>query len=363
MGLAAISYASIAQAQTSDGADDQSDAAEVIAEPDDFFAPLNEFLTMEAPLVVDDDNDLPVISFISENDLFGGTDRNYSNGLRIERYSSASEANIWLRRVAAIIPLIDIDQTEIRQGVGLAHAIYTPSDIRLRPPDPQDRPYAGWLNLSLSATATDVSNDQQHSVQLNIGVVGPSAFGRFVQDEWHALIEEKQPLGWDSQLKDELGIEIIGERLRRLGKTEIGPLEVDFAGFTELTLGNVHTHLGLGGVARLGFDLDSGFGPPRIRPSLSGAGVFDPHENFGGYVFVGLEGRAVAHNIFLDGSLFRDDSPKVTDRRTFVGDLEGGVALHIKRVQLAFTYVHRTEQFKYQDGPDRFGAVSLSIAY
>lgn len=322
-----------------------------------------EFMNRPAPLVVDDDFDTPVTSIISENDLFGGTDRNYTNGLRLERFSSASEANIWLRRAASLIPLIDIEQTEIRQGVGLAHAIFTPADIREVPPDPRDRPYAGWLNVSLSAVATDVSHAQQHAVQLNVGVVGPSALGRFVQDEWHALIQERQPLGWDYQLDDELGIEIIGERLRRLGLYSFGSFEVDSAVYSEVSLGNVHTHVGVGAIGRIGFDLDSDFGPPRIRPSLGGAGVFDPTEDFGGYLFFGLEGRAVAHNIFLDGSLFRDDSPHVEDRRLFVGDFEGGLAVHVKRVQVAFTYVHRTEQFKYQAGPDRFGAVSLSVAY
>ena len=50
------------------------------------------------------------------------------------------------------------------------------------------------------------------------------------------------------------------------------------------------------------------------------------------------------------------------DRRTVVGDLQAGVAVHYRSVQVAFTFVHRTEEFVRQDGPQRFGAVSVSIA-
>ncbi len=71
----------------------------------------------------------------------------------------------------------------------------------------------------------------------------------------------------------------------------------------------------------------------------------------------------MGHNTFLDGSFFRADDPHVTGRRTFVGDLQVGAAINIKRIQLAFTYVHRTEQFVAQAGPDRFGAISISAAY
>ena len=114
-------------------------------------------------------------------------------------------------------------------------------------------------------------------------------------------------------------------------------------------------------MARIGWDLSADFGPPRIRPALAGAGVFKPGQPFGGYVFAGVEGRAIARDMFLDGNLWRD-SARVEDRRDYGGDLQFGVALHQGDVQVAFTYVHRTEEFVAQSGPQRFGAVSISIA-
>lgn len=306
-----------------------------------------------------------VWSLTSENDLFGGTDRNYSNGLRLERVRPANEITPGLKWVADRIPVLDLKRTELRQGFALSHTIFTPEDIEAEIPDPTDRPYAGWLYASgtvVGTTRLGPSQMVQDVLQVNLGIVGPSAGGKFVQENWHDLIQAVEPRGWESQLKDEFGFEITAQRLRQYEGPELPfGLETDYALHGGVTLGNVRTFASAGGMARIGWDLSSDFGPPRIRPALAGAGVFKPGQPFGGYLFAGIEGRAVARDMFLDGNLWRD-SARVEDRRDFGGDLQFGVALHQGDVQLAFTYVHRTEEFVAQSGPQRFGAVSISIA-
>ena len=306
-----------------------------------------------------------VWSLTSENDLFGGTDRNYSNGLRIERVRPANAVTPALDWVANRIPLLDLDRTELRQGFALSHTIFTPEDIEAETPDPTDRPYAGWLYASgtvVGTTHLDDGGTIQDVLQVNLGVVGPSAGGKFVQENWHDLIQAVEPRGWDSQLKDELGLEITAQRMRQFDGPDLPfGLETDYALHGGVTLGNVRTYAAAGGLARIGWDLSSDFGPPRIRPALAGAGVFKPGQPFGGYLFAGVEGRAVARDMFLDGNLWRD-SARVDDRRDYGADLQMGVALHQGDVQVAFTYVHRTEEFVAQAGPQRFGAVSISIA-
>ncbi|MEL6567459.1 MAG: lipid A deacylase LpxR family protein [Pseudomonadota bacterium] len=301
-----------------------------------------------------------VISLTSENDLFGGTDRNYSNGIRIERVSGADRVFPLLRETAELIPGLNLERVKLRQGFALSHAIYTPEDISTPDPDPNDRPYAGWLSVSGTVVASD--EDTQDALQLNLGIVGPSAAGKFVQTIWHELINGVEPEGWDSQLKDEPGIELIAQRLQLFDGPDLPfGLKTDYGLHIGGALGNVRTYAAAGGMARIGFDLNADFGPPRIRPALSGAGVFRPDQPLGGYLFIGMDARAVARDIFLDGNTFRD-SPSVSDRRDFVGDVQAGVALHYKALQVSFTYVHRTEQFVAQDGPQRFGAISIAIA-
>ncbi|MEL6386650.1 MAG: lipid A deacylase LpxR family protein [Pseudomonadota bacterium] len=304
-----------------------------------------------------------VVAITSENDLFGGTDRNYSNGIRAEFISRPDRAAGIFRTVADYIPGLTVDRTIIRQGFGIAHAIFTPEDISLVEPDPTDRPYAGWLAVSGTIIANDA--DTQDSLQINLGVVGPSAAGKFIQTNWHELIDGVEPQGWDSQLEDELGVEIVAQRQQVFLRTTALPfgLEADAAYNFGGSLGNVRTYADIGIMMRFGGTLDAKeFGPPRIRPALAGAGGFEKKPGFGGYVFAGFQGRAVARDIFLDGNTDRD-SARVDDRRDLVADFQAGTALHYKSLQVSFTYVHRTEQFVAQDGPQRFGAISVALAY
>ena len=321
----------------------------------------------------------PVSTVVVENDLFGGTDQNYTNGLRLSWFGPANEVHPWLKAAARVLPWSNIGyekcgvvasgegdpgqsacaaDTRLRQGFEVGHAIFTPEDISAVEPNPNDRPYAGWLFGSGTAVAT--TGDVQDTVQLNIGLIGPSALGEQAQVNWHKLIDGREPRGWDAQLHDELGVELLVQHQRRFDGPKFGDLQTDWALHGVTAFGNVRTYAGAGAMVRVGFDLDADFGPPRVRPALTSAGVFRPNKPLGGYLFAGIEGRAVARDIFLDGNTFRD-SPSVS-KYPLVGDAQAGVAINILGLQLSFTYVYRTKSFEGQDGPDRFGAVSISFA-
>ena len=100
--------------------------------------------------------------------------------------------------------------------------------------------------------------------------------------------------------------------------------------------------------------------PPQTPPSVPGSGFFIPLHCFGWYLFPGIEGRAVARNIFLDGNTFRDS--RNVDKEPLVGDLQFGIAITWRNLRLGYTHVLRTREFKGQgDRRDDFGALSLSL--
>jgi hypothetical protein len=112
---------------------------------------------------------------------------------------------------------------------------------------------------------------------------------------------------------------------------------------------------------RYGRNLALDYGPPRIQPSIPGSGFFVPPANFAWYLFAGFEGRAVAHNIFLDGNTFKDS--RSVDKEPLVGDLQWGIVLTWRGVRLGYTHVERTREFKTQNGHDKFGSVSISMSF
>lgn len=297
-----------------------------------------------------------------ENDVLGGTDRYYTSGLQIAARSPTSDPPGLLRWLDQRLDAWGWGG-DVRWGFGLGHQIYTPRDTLTPRPDPRDRPYAGFLYGALVLQRQE-ERRALSTFELQLGVVGPSALGEFVQNNIHDLIKDYSANGWDRQLKDEPGVNLVFERIQRLPAPGLGRFEIDALPAVTLSLGNVATYAGAGVTLRVGQGLDADFGPPRIRPALVGSAFLDPRagETFGWYVFAGAQGRAVGRDIFLDGNSFRD-SPSVP-RRALVGDLSAGLVVHWRGLRLAYSQVFRSEEFYGQrGGAQSFGSLGFTVRF
>lgn len=299
-------------------------------------------------------------TFVWENDYFANTDRNYTNGVRMSYISGFKKPNGVSKFVAENI-LGANDEAGIRRGFAVGHSIFTPQDISTATPLPDQHPYAGWLYGEYTVVVEQRNVVDQFTLQT--GMVGPSAQGEFVQNNWHKLINGDPANGWDNQIKNEFGMVLSYDRKMRallsVGDSSFGADATPSFGWS---VGNIHTNARVGVTFRLGTDLTNDYGPPRVRPSLAGSGFFAPKKKFSWYLFAGASGTAVAQNIFLDGSLFRDGDPSV-DSNTFFGDFQVGIAMQVRRAQIAYTYVVRTKEFTQQENEQEFGAVSISVKF
>ena len=125
-----------------------------------------------------------------------------------------------------------------------------------------------------------------------------------------------------------------------------------------ITLGNIRTHAGVGGMFVIGSSQLQDT-PPRVRPAVPGTGVFmDSGNTVDWQVFAGAEGRAIARDIFLDGNTFSNSHS--VDKRYFVGDLSAGAALSYDDYRLAYTLNYRTKEFKTQNKDSIFGSLTLT---
>ena len=79
------------------------------------------------------------------------------------------------------------------------------------------------------------------------------------------------------------------------------------------------------------------------------------------YVFARVDGRAVAHNIFLDGNTF-GDSPSA-DRKVLVGDVSVGASVNYRNTKLTYALVYRTKEFEAQKEAQLFGSISINVPF
>jgi len=299
-----------------------------------------------------------------ENDLWGsGTDRHYTHGTRI-LYMPKSEAPQWVKDWLRRVPFFG-QQKETFLEFSLGQNLFTPDDIEREQLIEDDQPFAGWLYGSVAALSMIKSKKNYrigNSLELTVGVVGPSAGGEDVQRAVHRIVDTRTPRGWDNQLKDEPGVILTYSRLwEYFFRQKSWWSQVSLAPHTAYALGNIYTYLGTGVMLRVGHNLRSDFSPPTISPGFPGTTYFRRSEAVSWYVYAGIEGRAVARNIFLDGNTFRDSHS--VDKNLVVADVQVGIAFRFKNIRLSFSNVFRSKEFKGQTQISEYGAVNVTVMH
>ena len=316
-----------------------------------------ESFAAESARQVEDDKG--IFSAVLENDIFAGTDRGYTNGVRFAWMSSERNIPTWANNAATnLLPLTNDGKKRISVAVG--QNMYAPNDLTRTDLIRGDRPYAGWLYGSLGMVSD--TGKLLDTAVLTVGVVGPLSGADKTQKFVHKTIGDQKPQGWENQLDNEPGINFAFERKWRnfLQQSALG-VSVDVIPHMGMNVGNITTDASVGATLRAGFDLPADYGPPRIRPSLPGSDFFIPTQEVGGYVFTTVEQRAVGRNIFLDGNTF-EGGPSV-DKNIFVSSLQVGVALTYDSARISYTQVFTSKEFKGETRYPQFGAVTVSYRF
>ncbi|MBW6521079.1 MAG: lipid A deacylase LpxR family protein [Desulfoarculaceae bacterium] len=307
------------------------------------------------------------INVYFENDLFSGTDRNYTNGVKISLISpdllsfvESGKLPDWSIEYVYRLPFINDPDPALRRKVefSLGQNMYTPADISRSDLIADDRPYAGWTYFA--AAFHTKSSKRMDTIELQLGLVGPQSYAEETQNGVHELRDLDRANGWEHQLKNEPGLAAIYERKWRLAPfISRGTFAIDAITHLGGALGNVATYANTGFETRLGWNLPNDFGVSLIRPA--GNTGFSVRQQPGGYFFVATNGRAVLQDIFLDGNTFTDSHS--LSKKPLVVDLAGGASLYIKQCKLTWTQVLRTKEFDGQAANHSFGSLSLTFLF
>lgn len=309
-----------------------------------------------------------------ENDLFADTDQQYTNGTKIS-WVSPDVTEYVQTNFPVLTEFIDrevhflSDEYDVKNlAFSIGQNMYTPEDTAATELIETDRPYAAWLYLSAGFHA---KNDRvQDTFEVQFGMVGPAALGEEIQDLVHDFRGIPDSAGWHNQIRNEPGLNLVGERRVRLEADNTGMgWEADAIASGGFVVGNVSTYLNMGIEGRVGYNLPQDFGTTHIRPGGE-TNIPFLHERFDGLrreqdygvlLFASVEGRAVARDIFLDGNTFRDSHS--VDKEPLVADFAVGVKFKLRSFKVSYSMVHRTKQFKLQPDSHTFGSMMVSFTY
>ena len=251
---------------------------------------------------------------------------------------------------------------EPRFGVGfwVKQHMYTASDIEIADPDPDDHPYAGWLTLGAAFQRAD---EHRHDhVGLEIGVVGSWSFAediqKWVHDTWP---DEIDPEGWDTQLANELAVNVTYQRTWRTDRADLGGLQMDMLPAVRFDGGNVFIRARGQTTLRLGWNMPDDFGPASFLgiKDHTGGGIEDPNNPWSVYGYATVAADAVGRNMFIDGNTFANS--RSAEREDLVSRATLGVMARYKCVEFGWAQTWETETFEAQPNGQTWGSFVLNV--
>lgn len=309
-----------------------------------------------------------------ENDVFTGkllgrSDKWYTNGIKV--YNSYKE-----NCIPGYLPGFLENQISdlgngglyaVQTGNVVGQLMFTPKNLTTAAPQPMDRFWGGWLYAGIVAqrkpygnqqSGKELNKDELETLELDVGVTGPLSGTEQVQRGIHAISNSTMPQGWGNQIKTEPGIQLNYVRTQRFPKhLKIGePPHMDFSWHYGGSVGTLFDYVNGGFTVRLGSKLTDD--APNVIESPS-IGQFRRTSN-AGYFLARIDVKGVAHNTFIDGSLFRGNphasylsSKYIVPQLTFGGVLEceyndGGVK---DGARLSVLIHRRGSEFRSPAGP------------
>jgi hypothetical protein len=149
--------------------------------------------------------------FYFDNDVFLGStkDRNYTGGIaltlagrRAAEYPFSVDG--WLgglTRISGFQELTLRSDSFNRHAIEFGLTLFTPDNIKISDPIPDDHPYANLLFMANSRITVEPELGRMYQSSLLLGILGTS-IGEQVQKRIHRLTDSEIPRGWNNQISD-----------------------------------------------------------------------------------------------------------------------------------------------------------------
>jgi lipid A 3-O-deacylase len=179
-----------------------------------------------------------------DNDILDNTDRYYTNGIRFDFISP-----VFSRFPVCRILVPYQKNAQNYYGISIVQNMYTPSTTKVGGILYGDRPYAAYLYLGTFKITNDLQRKIRQISEIDLGVIGPSSYGDFVQKTFHNNVPtNSEPLGWEYQIQNDLLLNY--DVMLEKGLLSLKSVEFNLYGTGQL--GTLYTNLGGGLLFRTG---------------------------------------------------------------------------------------------------------------
>ena len=289
-------------------------------------------------------------SFINDNDLYTSTtrDRYYTTGMFFTyRYLTEN----------------DSEKTEKKiYEIQLGHHMYTPYKALVYNINNHDRPFAGYLFGSFGINRA-YKNESLFNTSIQLGVVGPSAFGKELQKIVHDIYDFEEALGWEYQIKDAVGINFQADYTKHLIANNSNYFDISW--INNAKIGTVYTDITTGLYARLSFEPLQ-----KIINSIAfNTSINNENTNFvrgvESFIFVKPFITYAFYDATIEGSILTDNNPVTKELTNIRFGYEIGYKFTVNRFNFGYVINFQTkksEGLKYSKG-NTYGAIQLNYQF
>ena len=269
-----------------------------------------------------------------------GTDRYYTNGVRIDYFFSKKQK---AKFPSSILINISKDNNNV-YGWGLAQFMFTPRHIDVIEIQYEDRPYAGALYVIHSLQSINGEKKIKITTELFLGVIGPLSLAKESQTWIHGMIDYTKPQGWDNQIPNDI---ILNYNLNIEKQLLYPSKNILLVGFVETFSGTLYNAAGVGFMLRIG-KFNNYFENASISQQTS-------KNKFQIYVFMRPTARVVLSNALLQGGLIHQISGQTNfyyldkdeiERLNVLYDV--GINFELPKFSISFSQKLRTAEYKGQ---------------
>lgn len=284
------------------------------------------------------------ISFKTDNDayLWNRQDRYYTNGLFI-----------YFRRVLDSLHL-GKNIEKIQCEISIGQKIFNPISGYRPDPNTQDRPFAGYLYASISTSIASKS-ENIFKGSLEIGVVGPKAYGKEVQTLLHRIACFYKIQGWQYQIQHATAINISAQFSKLLQRAD--NQKVDFSIDSHASLGTTFTGAGIGLLLRAG-DINQLFNSSSTNLFIGRAKTskITRDELF---FYAKPQLNYVAYDATISGNLFNKNSLITFDTKPIVFEQQFGIKYSATRFTLDYHLIFKSREIKSTAKAHQYGGISM----
>mgnify|MGYP005990502937 CR=1 FL=1 len=267
-------------------------------------------------------------SLISDNDLYTSIHRDgyYTNGLFLTFRTIKNDVSENAPKKIYKFQVGQLMFTALRANIQTASL--------------HDRPFAAYLYGSFGINWFYNSNNIL-TTDIEIGVIGPSAQGKELQNFLHGFYNFPEPLGWKHQIENAFALNFNASYLHHFSKASTN--QFDISSFSTFKTGTVFTNLSIGIYSRFGFK--------KLQP-FSNSVAFNSNLNIAfksyseSFIFVKPMLNYALYDATIQGSFLNKTSIVTYDVMPFHFSLDVGYRFYKKRFLYGYTFTYHTKKLK-----------------